>query len=75
MAETAAMEPRYDYRTLTEAARTLKISSRTLAKWARDGKIPALKTPGGHWRFHPDDLILAFTPARAILRESEGGEE
>lgn len=28
----------------------------TLKKWARDGLIPATKTPGGWWRFDREDL-------------------
>jgi excisionase family DNA binding protein len=28
----------------------------TLKRWARNGKLPAIKTPGGWWRFRRSDL-------------------
>lgn len=52
------------YLTLTEAAEYLRVSPRTLARWARRRKVPATRTPGGHWRFYPPDLTLALTPVR-----------
>jgi excisionase family DNA binding protein len=40
-----------------EAARSLGISARTLARWAQEGLVtPALTTAGGHYRFDVDDL-------------------
>ena len=40
-----------------EAARALGLSSRSLARWAAEGKVtPALVTPGGQYRFRLDDL-------------------
>lgn len=60
------------YVTLLEAARLLRVEPRTLARWARDGHVPALKTPGGRWRFVPDDLILALSPAGRRSVEQEG---
>jgi excisionase family DNA binding protein len=48
------------YLTLLEAARLLRVEPRTLARWARDGHVPALKTPGGQWRFVREDLLLAL---------------
>lgn len=52
------------YLTLLEAARQLRVEPRTLARWAREGHVPALKTPGGQWRFVWDDLILALRHVR-----------
>lgn len=39
-----------------EAARILRVSTKTVSRWAKDGKIPYVVTLGGHRRF----------PARAI---------
>ncbi len=50
------------YLTLNEAAIRLGVVPPTLAKWAKEGKVPGLKTPGGQWRFAEDDLILALRP-------------
>jgi excisionase family DNA binding protein len=50
-----------------EAARALGLSSRSLARWAREGRItPALVTPGGQYRFRLEDLrreLLERPPA------------
>ena len=50
------------YLTLVEAARLLRVAPATLARWATEKRVPALKTPGGHWRFVPEDLIFALEP-------------
>ncbi|MGH8966538.1 MAG: helix-turn-helix domain-containing protein [Actinomycetes bacterium] len=40
-----------DLLTTTEAARELGVSARSLARWAREGRLtPALVTPGGDHR-------------------------
>jgi excisionase family DNA binding protein len=47
--------PRYRWST-SEAGAFLGVSQRTAKFWARDGAIPAIRTPGGHYRFDPDEL-------------------
>lgn len=37
--------------TTGEAARALRVSPKTVARWATDGKIPHIVTLGGHRRF------------------------
>jgi excisionase family DNA binding protein len=36
-----------------QAAERLHISTKTLARWAKDGRIPSVRTPGGHRRYDP----------------------
>lgn len=45
-----------DYLRAAEAARILRVSTKTLGRWAKDGKLPHVVTLGGHRRF----------PARAV---------
>ncbi|MGH2734171.1 MAG: helix-turn-helix domain-containing protein [Actinomycetota bacterium] len=52
------MQPRaYEYGadeaflTTGEVARALKVSPKTVARWATDGKLPHIVTLGGHRRF------------------------
>jgi len=42
--------------TLTEAAARQGVHRRTVRGWIRDGRLPALRTPGGHYRVLAGDL-------------------
>jgi excisionase family DNA binding protein len=45
------------------ACEVLGVTSQTLRRWAKTGRIPAIKTPGGHYRYDLSGLIVAPTPA------------
>lgn len=34
-----------------EVARRFAVDPKTVTRWARSGKLPAIKTPGGHRRY------------------------
>ena len=53
-----------DTLTTTEAAKLLGFHVNTLKNWVRDGKMPAFKTLGGHYRIRIKDLIR-------VLREND----
>jgi excisionase family DNA binding protein len=40
-----------EYITTGEVARILRVSPKTVARWAKEGKLPHLVTLGGHRRF------------------------
>lgn len=40
----------------TEVTEWLRVEQDAVQRWAREGRIPAIKTPGGSWRFHRDEL-------------------
>ncbi len=50
-----------------EVARLFQVSERTVAEWARRGRIPSVRTPGGH-RLYPADQV------RRLLVASENPE-
>ena len=52
------MEP--TYMSTTEMAKVLEISSSTLRRMVRDGKIKAMKPIGGQFRFDMDKTIQAY---------------
>lgn len=50
-----------------EVAQLFQVSERTVAEWARKGRIPSVRTPGGH-RLYPADEV------RKLLSASEDGD-
>lgn len=37
-------------------AARIGVSPRTVGNWCRAGRVRAIRTPGGHWRIHEDEL-------------------
>jgi excisionase family DNA binding protein len=54
--------------TLSEAAKQLRIHPTTLRRWADEGKIPFMLTPGGHRRFAASDIAQLTTRHQGIRR-------
>ncbi|MCI0722938.1 MAG: helix-turn-helix domain-containing protein [Acidobacteria bacterium] len=63
---------------VTDAARALRVSSETVRRWVREGRIRAIQTPSGHLRIPQDEIdrvrkgepspTEAETPARFANR-------
>lgn len=51
--------------TLSEAAKRLNVHPTTLRRWANNGDIPAMVTPGGHRRFAASDIARFANEHRA----------
>ena len=45
-----------------EVAQLFQVSERTVAEWARRGRIPSVRTPGGH-RLYPADEVRRLLTA------------
>lgn len=58
-------EPTEPYVTAAGAAEILHVSPKTISRWAKEGRLPFLKTLGGHRRY-PENEIRALAN---ILRE------
>lgn len=41
---------------VADGSRRIGVHVETLKKWAREGKIPAVKTVSGKWMFSAEDL-------------------
>lgn len=52
-----------DERLLTraEVARLLHVDPTTVTRWARDGKLPAIRLPSGHRRYRQVDVLALYT--------------
>jgi excisionase family DNA binding protein len=50
-------QPRYLYP--SQVAKLLQVSPKTVTRWAKEGKLPFLKTLGGHRRY-PEPEIRAL---------------
>ncbi len=50
-----------------EVALLFQVSERAVTDWARRGRIPSVRTPGGHRRYPADEVW-------ALLRRSESGD-
>lgn len=42
-----------------EVADWLRVDSKTVARWAAAGRLPSIRTPGGHLRFRLSDVLAA----------------
>lgn len=60
--DDAQREPNYvrlddeDLLTPSEVARLFRVNPKTVTRWARSGKIKAIRTLGGHRRFRAADV-------------------
>ena len=50
-----------------EVAQLFQVSERTVAEWARRGRIPSVRTPGGHLLYPADQV-------RRLLVATESGD-
>ena len=72
------MRPIARLMTADEVAGLLRKKPSTVAKWARTGKVKAIKSPGGRgWLFHPDDVaaLMAATAHNDIGPAGAGTTE
>lgn len=46
--------------TPSQVATKLRVSLRTVQRYIADGKLPAVKTPGGHYRIKESDAEAAL---------------
>lgn len=55
-----------EYITTGEVAKILRVSPKTVARWAKEGKLPHLVTLGGHRRF-PAGAIRALARRLEVI--------
>ncbi len=57
---TNELQPGETWLSLTQAARQFNVHPTTLRRWANNGQIPYILTPGGHRRFALSDIEAFF---------------
>jgi len=65
------------YLLTAEVAQLLGASPKTISRWAKEGKLPFLRTVGGHRRYPETEiraLIAELTEPVVPLRGSAGAE-
>ena len=50
--------------TISQAAKKLNVSTKTLRRWEKAGKITSFRTPGGHRRYDTDSIKSAKNSKR-----------
>jgi excisionase family DNA binding protein len=53
--------------TPSEVASLFRVSPKTVTRWARSGKLTAIKTLGGHRRFRAGEVREALASAHEVI--------
>lgn len=54
--ETTKQPPPVEWLTRRDVARIFQVSPSTVTRWAREGRVPAKRTPGGHYRYSAESV-------------------
>lgn len=45
-----------------------RVSDKTVVRWAKSGRLPSFRTPGGHRRFYADQVeALLIAPPDGVI--------
>jgi len=56
-------EDRQDLLRTCDVAALFQVSTRTVSEWARRGRLPCMRTPGGQWRYPAEPIRLLVKQA------------
>ncbi len=62
-AKGASVTTRHNLLRSQEVAEIFDVTERTVINWAAAGKLPSLRTIGGHLRFRREDVLRLLAPA------------
>jgi excisionase family DNA binding protein len=57
-----------------DVASLFQVSERTVSEWARRGRIPSVRTPGGHRRYPADQVRQLLDETGAFPERSLNGD-
>jgi excisionase family DNA binding protein len=58
-----------------DVAALFQVSERTVSEWARRGRIPSVRTPGGHRRYPADQVRQLLDETGAFSESSLNGDQ
>jgi len=58
-----------EWLSVTSVAARLDVHATTAARWIRDGRLTATKTPGGQWRVRWSDVVAMMEPIKGEEKE------
>jgi excisionase family DNA binding protein len=65
--EHASPDRNEQWLTPAEVAAMFRVNTKTVARWAQEGKLRAARTPGGHRRFSAHEMrVILGDPPPAI---------
>ena len=60
-----------NYITTGEAAAIFNVDPDTVLRWIKSGDIPAIRTPGGHYRIHRNVFLTKMIKDTSLKKKSE----
>lgn len=55
-----------------DVAALFQVSTRTVSEWARRGRVPCMRTPGGQWRYPAEPIRRLVDAAGPSWWDAEG---
>lgn len=62
-------KPRREYLTVSEVAELFHVTSKSVVRWANEGRLPHMATLGGHRRFPRADVEALAADLHRVLSE------
>src|ERR1700761_8062110 len=62
---------RQDLLRTSDVAAMFQVSTRTVSEWARRGRLPCMRTPGGQWRYPSDAIRRLVRLAERVIWEAD----
>ncbi len=54
--------------TPAEVAQLFRVDPKTVTRWVNAGRLSSIRTPGGHRRFHADEVLALLTSGKATAK-------
>ncbi|MCW2621515.1 MAG: binding domain, excisionase family [Frankiales bacterium] len=70
---TPASQPAVRLLTPGEVALAFRVDRKTVARWAADGRLSSIRTPGGHRRFREDEVKTLLAIVDQVEEQPRSG--